>query len=249
RRCRSKRVLRREIFPVLPSAAQQPVKTRGGDQILTNALVAEAENANQVSDQACGMSRYVRIARIAAPNMRAKGARSPGRITVIGELVERELLFSLFLVLAGSAARDRSGTQGNKGCPIGKPTPYKCFREFVSEFTITGRSGIEKLPEASDILSELSHHEISSVQAKILLPRMIFRFEQLLTPGILWAYQRTVSESSVLIRVAQQEFTEGNDVSICKLIAIAGHLARLLPVERGLADAINEAEWFDAVQI
>ena len=94
----------------------------GGDQILAQVLMTEAQHADQPRHQTLASARHVAGARIRAAYMRTERTAQTRRVLVVGELVARDIKF------ARTHATDRLRACGNQ--PIARHLPpHKRLRQ------------------------------------------------------------------------------------------------------------------------
>src|SRR5438876_1779976 len=167
RRSRYECVLGEELGPVFAAAPQNAMKANGGHQIVSEASRAKTQHGDEFRN--CSRaSGVIGVARILAVHVRAERAALTHRIFGERKLVLPDLFGvgpdagnGLFLHrhqwIAGSRAAHERGSQlvGLRGISPGLP--------------------VDELPEASDVLPQLAHHQIRSVATNILLVRSIFR--------------------------------------------------------------------------
>ena len=94
----------------------------GGDQILAQVLMTEAQHADQPRHQTLASARHVAGARIRTANMRTERTTQTRRVLIIGELVARDIEF------VRTHATDRLRARGHQHIARHR-APYECLRE------------------------------------------------------------------------------------------------------------------------
>jgi hypothetical protein len=216
---------------ILTAASKNTVKTAGGNQVLAEVLVAEAQHADQPRNPAASSARQVACTRIRAPHMRSERTAQPLLVFVIGELVARNVE-SLW-----SHATDRLHACG-KQCSTRKLPPHHCLRQRDAVRVVV-RLRCNETPESADILGKLAQHQIAAVAAEVMTDWIVLRSRQNRCAWLFRIEQRAVSVETVLIAITQQELSRRQQIAIVKIIrsiwlAIAG------PIHPRLADTIRE---------
>src|SRR4051794_6113044 len=133
-----------------------------------------------------------------------------------------------------------------RGCPSSRRPTMASARS--SEETRARGFLRHPRPEPAHILLKLPVDEICSVEPEIAPSAAFPRFGQkmrVLRPG---RDERTLGEKAVFIAMAEQQFTKRNLVRIIAIGRRSG-LARAIPVERWLRDAVSETEGLDVVHV
>src|SRR5439155_187005 len=213
------------------------METNGRDQIVVEAPRAKTQHDNEFSQGTNASLRKVAVARIGAANMCSERAVYARRIAFVCELI-----------LLGPGRIH----PGDRLC-LDWHQRVACFRsahhlrpQLVGLREISTGLLIEELPKLPNILFQLPHDEIGAVTAKIFSRRRILRRKQSRVGGIGFQ-QRPIRYFSVFVAIAEQEFTQRNDVRVFHLTAWRSSL--LLPVDLRLAGAVGETERFILVEI
>src|SRR5206468_2760458 len=89
--------------------------------------------------------------------------------------------------------------------------------------------------------------QVGSVASEVALTGIVLRLEEAVRSLLLFGEQRPVRVLGVLVGVAEQELTDGDEVRVLERVACG--VAAALPIELGLADAVDEAERLVAAEI
>jgi hypothetical protein len=87
----------------------------------------------------------------------------------------------------------------------------------------------------------LAHHKVCAVAGKIFLVALVLGGQQFCR-RVCWIDQRAVCVLPIFVWIAEQEFAQGNQVAVFKLIT--GGFSFALPIDFRLAYSVHETERF-----
>src|SRR6185436_7650937 len=235
-----KSIRRRKTWAILASTPYQAVETSRRHQIVATSFASKSECVNQVRNRSLHARWKVSITRIGATNVRSERTAHAVGIAVVSKLVIR----AIFFVVAGAVYRIFLGRHERR--TFHRSTNHR-FRQSFTVFGILSRRVGHVLPEAANVLFQLSHHEIRAVACEIFFLRLVQRGKQFRSAATRRIEQRAISVFVVLIRISEDKLTERNDIAVRKLVAV--DLALPFPIDGRLTDAIDKTKRFNLAQV
>ena len=127
---------------------------------------------------------------------------------------------------------------------IGSPAvvrPTMAWASLPPLIRILSRLRIDISPEGGNILRQIAKDQVRAIAAKVSFSWLVFRQRKDALGIVSLLDQRPIGIARVLVRIAEQEFSERCDIGIVDRIAQALRLVAL-PIDSRLAYAVLEAE-------